>query len=183
MPENTPENTLEDKWKWFISLGVVWMILGIIAIAAPTATGLALGTIIGWLFLVGGVATLIGVFTRRDSSHPKLRAILSIIYLGAGIFLINKPESAAVTLTFFLGWVILIESGAKIVWSLYLRPLEGWGWLLISGIVSAILGFFIFKHWPSDAPWMVGLLIGLNLLLTGWALIMIGVSGKRQSQG
>jgi uncharacterized membrane protein HdeD (DUF308 family) len=68
----------------------------------------------------------------------------------------------------------------RIAMALRLRPAQGWGWLLFDGTLAVILAVLIWAQWPSSALWVLGLLVGINFLFTGWSLIMIAIAARSQ---
>jgi uncharacterized membrane protein HdeD (DUF308 family) len=102
----------------------------------------------------------------------------SILSLAAGVLLLAFPLAGVVTLTLIVAVFFLASGLLKTVLSLQWRPLSGWGWLLLSGIVSILLGGTILVAFPASAAWVIGLLVGITLLLDGWWLIGLAFAAR-----
>jgi uncharacterized membrane protein HdeD (DUF308 family) len=96
----------------------------------------------------------------------------------AGLSLVSQPGAGLATITLFLAaWFV-----ADGIWSLISgfkwRPFDGWGWMVFSGIVSIVLGVMIYRQYPESAIWLVGVLVGIRLVLSGWTMVAMGVVGE-----
>jgi uncharacterized membrane protein HdeD (DUF308 family) len=167
---------LQRRRGWFIALGVALMILGILAIALPEAATLTVEIFIGWLLLVGGAVQLVHVLRSQSWRGAVPQVLASILYLGTGALLLLYPLTGVLTLTLVLGTFFLIEGALKIIMAFRVRPTPQWGWLLFNGILSLALGWMMWVHWPATAAWAIGLLFGIDLIFSGWAMVMLVMS-------
>jgi len=172
---------LHEHWVFFLVEGVVLLVLGATAIVlAPLAT-VAVTILIGWLLLVSGV---IGLFTsiwmRKAPGFwwSLLSALLGIV---VGVMLLGSPVTGAVSLTIVLVGFFIIEGAVTIMFALdHRRELSGqWSWMLVSGLVDLVLGAMIFSGLPSTAAWAIGLLVGLNMVFGGAALIAMALTARK----
>ena len=106
---------------------------------------------------------------------PGFTALLltTLIYLVVGILLLAYPVQGIITLTVLLTIYFLLEGIAKIGWGIELHPVTGSGWLIVSGIISLILAAIIIAGWPGTAFWVLGLLVGINMLFFGSSLLAL----------
>lgn len=172
------ENTVRDHWKLFLFEGIIFILLGILAIALPNFATLSVELFIGWLFLLGGIVQAYRVFQSRGRNDFWLSLISPILAIIVGLLLLAYPLTGILTLTFLLAIYFLIEGIAKIAVSLKLKPLKSWGWMLLSGLLSIALGAIIFAGWPGTAVWVLGLLVGINMLFFGWALVWLSLAAR-----
>jgi len=171
---------MHDHWVLYLVEGVVLLVLGATAIVIPPLATLAFTIIIGWLFLVSGV---VGLFTTIWMRHAPgfwwslLSAVLGIV---VGIWLLVAPATGAFSLTILLVAFFVIEGVASIMFALdHKRELSGqWGWMLVSGIVDLVLAVMIFAGLPSTAAWAIGLLVGINMVFGGTALIAMALHAR-----
>jgi uncharacterized membrane protein HdeD (DUF308 family) len=106
--------------------------------------------------------------------------LIGALYLISGIWLAFFPLTGILTLTVFLAAMFMIEGGFEVAMALGLREHEGWAWLLISGLVSLAAGALNFALLPSSAIWAIGLLVGINMISSGWAYFFLALAaGKR----
>lgn len=175
---------LQDNWGWILAFGVVTSILGVVAIATPLFTTLASQVFLGWMFLFYGIAEIFHVFkTRKHGGKIAWLFFGALVSIVGGIFLIGYPLAGALSLTLFLSIVLVFCGVERCLLAYQLREMKGSGWILFNGIVTLLLGGMIFAQWPSSALWVLGLLIGVNILTSGisisaFALLLRSVHKK-----
>jgi len=171
-------DTVRESRGWFFALGVAFMILGVLAILVPFIASLATAIVIGWLMIVGGLFQgFHAVQNRRwaGSSWAIVGAVLQVI---AGVLVVAFPVTGTLVLTLVLA-VFFVASGVlKLIRAIQHRAMPRWGWLLFDGIVSLALGLLIAVRWPSTAAWALGVLVGVDLLVGGSSMLMIGLAGR-----
>ena len=174
------ESTLSDHWTLFLIEGVVLLVLGILAIAVPPIATLAVEILIGWLFLVSGIVGAITTFWMRAAPGFWWSLVSAILGIAAGIVLLLWPAAGAVSLTLILISFFIIEGVASIMFALdHKRELSGrWGWMLASGIIDLILAAGVFVLLPGAAAWVIGLMVGINLVFGGVALIGMALHAR-----
>ena len=172
-------SALHAHWLLFLIEGVVLLVLGALHRLPPLAT-LAATIIIGWLFLVSGVMGLIITFMMRQAPGFWWSLISAVLGVVVGTLLLASPLSGAVSLTIVLVAFFVIEGVASIMFALdHKRELSGrWGWMLVSGIVDLVLASLIFTGLPSTAAWAIGLLVGINMVFGGSALIAMALHAR-----
>lgn len=153
-----------SRW-WAIAAGVLLIIVGIEALAAPYLAALVATLWVAWGFVFGGVAELISAFSSGENRLWKV--LLGVLYGAAGLYMLMNPGSGLAALALLLAWVFLIKGVISIFGALQLRPVTGWGWWLFDGIVTLILAFLIFSGWPQDSVRIIALLVGISLILSG----------------
>jgi uncharacterized membrane protein HdeD (DUF308 family) len=171
---------LHEHWVLFLVEGIVLVILGLLAIALPPIATLAIEILIGWLFLVSGIVGLITTFWIRHAPGFWWSLVSAILGIAAGIVLLAWPVSGALSLTLILIVFFTIEGVASIMFALdHKRELSGrWGWMLASGIVDLILAGIILAGLPGTAAWAIGLLVGINMVFGGSALIAMALHAR-----
>jgi len=167
---------INASWGWFMSLGVVLMALGAIAIAVPAMATLAVELLIGWILIFGAVMHIIDAFWIHHLRQSFFELLLGILYLVIGILLLSHPLKGVITLTLLLAIFFLAGGIFKVVLALELHTVTNWGWLLASGILALVLGGLILKGLPSSAGWAIGLLLGIDLIVTGWSIFAIALA-------
>lgn len=167
---------------WATIYGIVLIILGILAIIMPGVATLATGLTIGWLLLIAGIVGVIAVFTAGVSAPGFWwNLITAILYALAGAALLWRPVAGALTLTIILAAYLLATGVVKAAMAFeYRRAIpKAWGWMLLSALVDIVLGVMIVLGLPGTSVWVLGLLVGINLLFTGVALIVAGVESRK----
>ena len=171
---------VRTHWKLFLTEGIILVLLGVLAIVVPPLATIGVTIVIGWLFLISGVAGLITTFGARHAPGFWWSLFSTILGIAAGVVLLGWPISGAVSLTLLLIVFFIIEGVVSIMYGLeHKRELTGqWGWMLFSGIVDLILAGMIFAGLPGTATWALGLLVGINMLFGGASMIAIAMHAR-----
>ena len=177
----TVASAIHEHWALFLIEGIILVILGIVAILVPLIATLAFTILVGWLFLISGVVGLITTFWARHAPGFWWSLISAIIGILAGLALLASPVIGALSLTLVLVAFFIIEGVASIMYAVdHRRQLTGsWGWMLISGIIDVILAGIILAGLPETAVWALGLLVGINMLFGGGALIAMALAARQ----
>jgi uncharacterized membrane protein HdeD (DUF308 family) len=172
---------LHEHWVLFLVEGVVLLVLGATAVVLPPIATLAVTILFGWLFLVSGIVGLVTTYWMRHAPGfwwSLLSALLGII---VGAMLLASPVVGAFSLTLVLIAFFIIEGATSIMFALdHRRELSGqWGWMLVSGVIDLALAMMVFAGLPSTAAWAVGLLVGINMIFGGTALIAMALHARK----
>lgn len=161
--------------KW---AGWILLIAGFLALVSPFAAGVSITIVIGALLLVGGAAQIFVVFRAGSFGAGLLMAILGILTIVAGGYMLSQPLSALATLTLFLAGYFIALGIVETIAAFGAKPASGWGWILFDGIISLILGVMIWRQFPVSGIWAVGTLVGIRMIISGWTMITIGGLAK-----
>src|SRR5277367_3526885 len=164
---------------WYIAMAVVFIILGIFAIVEPGVAGLAVTILVGWLLIFGGGAHLVAAFSGGGAGRVIWQVLIGIVYIVGGFYFLTHPLLALGTLTLLLAVIILMEAVVEVIAYFRMRGESGSGWLLVNALVTLLLGGLIWFHWPSSSVWAIGILVGVNLLMTGFSRLMVGLAARR----
>jgi uncharacterized membrane protein HdeD (DUF308 family) len=174
---------LREHWVLFLVEGVVLLVLGATAVALPPIATLAVTILFGWLFLVSGVVGLFTSFWMRHAPGFWWSLLSAILGIVVGAMLLGSPLTGAFSLTLVLIAFFLIEGVVSIMFALdHKRELSGqWGWMLMSGVIDLALAVMIFAGLPSTAAWAVGVLVGINMIFGGTALIAMALHARKSA--
>jgi uncharacterized membrane protein HdeD (DUF308 family) len=173
-------NAIHEHWGLFLAEGIILVILGLIAIVLPPLATITFTIIIGWLFLISGIVGLVTTFMMRHAPGFWWSLLSGILGVAAGIVLLIWPISGALSLTLLLSAFFIVEGVASIMYAIdHRNQLTGrWGWMLLSGIVDLILAGIIVAGLPGTAAWALGLLVGINMLFGGTAMIGMALAAR-----
>ncbi|MGE3920367.1 MAG: HdeD family acid-resistance protein [Gammaproteobacteria bacterium] len=171
---------LHKNWGWFLVFGILLVVLGIAAISVASMTTLVSIIFLGSMILLGGIVLMISAFkfSWGQWGHFTIDLLMSLLYILAGLVLIENPVFGAVSFTLILAIFYIILGIMRIASSLVLK-LPEWGWGLFSGIIALLLGILILAHWPASALYIIGLFIGIDLILFGFFNIRLGLAAKK----
>jgi uncharacterized membrane protein HdeD (DUF308 family) len=160
---------------------ILMIVLGIAAIALPWAASIAVAVFIGWILILSGFVHIAVAFSNKAFASFAWKVIVGVVYLFAGIFMLVRPIAATETITLFLAILFFMEGIFEIAAYFALRKMAKSAWLIVDGLFSIILGGMIFAQWPASSLWAIGLLLGINLLMSGFSrLSLFHLPGKQQ---
>ncbi len=178
--QSAVRDALRVHWRLFLTQGVIMVILGILAVVWPGLATLAVDVYVGWLFLISGIVGLVAMFSAEDVPAFLWTLLTAALSLIVGVLLLWKPAEGAVSLTLVLTAFFIAEGVFQIAGSISYRNIipDSWGWMLASGVADLILAALIIMGWPNAVGWALGLIVGVNLITSGWAAIMMAVAGR-----
>ena len=174
---------LHEHWVLFLVEGVVLLVLGATAVVLPPIATLAVTILFGWLFLVSGIVGLVTSFWMRHAPGFWWSLLSAVLGIVVGVMLLGSPVTGAFSLTLVLIAFFTVEGAVSIMFALdHRRELSGqWGWMLMSGLVDLVLAILILTGLPSTAVWAVGLLVGINMIFGGTALIAMALHARKSA--
>ncbi len=166
--------------KWYFIGGALSLIVGLLAIARPGLASIAIADLIGIFCIVSGGALLVSGLMGKAKNHRFFDYISALLRVIVGILLIVKVVQGVAALTLVLIAIFLAEGIVGILFSLRVRGRNSaWIWMLLNGIAALVLAGMLYAEFPSDEPWAIGLLFGLNTLFLGASLITFALAMPR----
>lgn len=175
---------LTGHWWWLTLLGGLMVVGGTFAIICPAVmvgTSMFVPIALGVVLMVSGAAMVISSFWAGRWSAFLLEVLVGLLYIACGFLLTSNPVIALVTLTLFIAVTFIVMGLFRTIAALVLR-FPQWGWALLNGVVTLVAGMVIFRALPNAALWVIGLLVGLELLFHGWTWIMLSLGLRRLHQ-
>jgi len=156
--------------------GLVMTVLGFVAVMMPMLSSVVVSVFIGWLLVLGGIVTIAGAYSLRGTSMFIWQLLAGLLPLVVGLLFVVYPLEGLVTLTVIIAFVLLLTGTGQVAFALWMRPAHGWVWSFLSALISLALGVMILVTLPEASAVVVGLLVGIDFLSTGIALILISRS-------
>ncbi len=171
---------IHRHWVFFLTEGIVLVLLGMLAMLAPPLASLAATVLFGWILLVSGVVGLVTTVRARHAPGFGWSLVSALLGVAAGVVLLGWPVQGLFSLTTVLIAFLFIEGIVSILYALdHRKSLSSrWGWMLASGVVDLLLGAVLFAGLPGTAAWALGVLVGVNLIFGGWALIAMALAAR-----
>lgn len=167
---------VKSRSGWAILMGVVTAALGVFLILYPFITATLTTIVLGWTLIFVGAAQLIFALKSQNVGQFFWMILSGLLYGAVGIMLMSMPLRGVAALTGLLGGLLIAQGVFQTIVAFKVRPGEGWGWVLIDGIWSLLLGVLILAQWPSSSVWAIGTLVGASVFVNGVSRIM--VAGK-----
>ncbi len=185
MPGLPPEikTALGKSWKVLLTAGIISVVLGAIAIIVPPLASVTITYLVGILLLIGAVAFVAEAISRGSTGHRIWSALLAVLYVFAGVWLIINPVSGTITLTWILAIFFLLIGVLRLIAGIASRgKVPNAGWTIVNGVLSILIAVLVIGDLPSSAAWAIGLLVGIQLLFDGIALIATAMAGKQLAE-
>ncbi|NCF83458.1 MAG: hypothetical protein GWP74_17785, partial [Proteobacteria bacterium] len=169
---------VRDRWGWFMALGILLIVLGMIAIGGPLASGVAVSLLIGWLLVISGVAHGIPALQSSGWRGGLVQILCGLLYLGVGVMMIRNPITGLLALTVTVLVYFVVSGIFKIILAIRVEHLPQRGWVTVSGIMSLVLAIYIGSQFPTSALWVIGMLFGIEMIFSGWSFVMIAQAAR-----
>ena len=173
---------LRRSWKALMTVGVLAILLGCVAIVVPAWPRSATAIFIGWILFVAGAFLVAGAFTAHSIGTVVLRLIWALLTVVVGLWLIVEPDNGTLTLTIVLGIYFLFMGLTRTAVAFAARGQAGAGLVGLSGIAGLLVGILVLAKLPSSADWAIGLLVGIDLIFAGWTLTSVALVGRDLSK-
>jgi uncharacterized membrane protein HdeD (DUF308 family) len=167
------ENGLTAIW------GILLIVLGLLAIGAPFATSVGAVMVIGWVMIFSGAAHFFDAWMSDDVRRFVSRLCIAFLYVLVGFMLEAYPVAGALTVTFTLALLFIVEGVVEFAAWAVARHDAGAGWLLVNAIVTLMLGVLVLARWPSSATWVIALMVGTSLIMSGTSRVMLVIAERR----
>jgi len=170
---------VRDKWGWFLALGILLLVLGLVAFLNVFLATVASVLYIGAMMLVGGAVQFMHAFQAKGWSQAIYWGASGLLYMLAGFLAFWNPALTAALFTLFMAGALLVAGAARIWVGYRMRPMKGSGWIIFGGLVTALAGIAIATGWPVNSLWILGLFLAIDLTMQGWALIAVALAVRR----
>lgn len=168
-------------WRLALAEGIVLIVLGVLAILLPLIAGLVVAIALGWLLFLAGVLGLVTSVAMRRAPGFWWSLISSLVALAAGVMLFLFPLGGMISLTLLLAIFLFADGVVTVMLALSHREWESrnWGWLMLNGILDLFLAVVIFALLPGVAAWVVGTILGIDLIFGGISLTAMAMAARR----
>lgn len=163
---------------WILAMGIVLVLLGTGALIDSVGVSVVSMVVLGWILLFSGAIEGVQTFRHRTGGRFFLHLLNAVFSIVVGVMLLRNPLAGSLVVTLLLASYFIVAGIFRIVAALTIR-IPGSGWALVNGLITLILGILVWSEWPASGLWIIGLFIGVNLITTGWAEIMLAFSLRR----
>jgi uncharacterized membrane protein HdeD (DUF308 family) len=165
--------TVKRYSTWYLLEGVFLVIAGVLALVFPYIASVTLVLLVAWILIVSGVLQAIGLIGAKDVPHFWLQLISAALAIVIGVMLLRNPNAGLLVMTILLIVFFIVEGFSKIIFALNIRPVTGWVFVLLSGVIGILLGAYLWSNMPLSSEWVLGVLLGIQLICEGAALTFL----------
>jgi uncharacterized membrane protein HdeD (DUF308 family) len=169
---------VRSHWWWFLLLGSLLVLCGTLAIIFPLIGSVVAISVLSIILLVAGLATLVGAFWTGKWSGFLVHVLVGMLYLAAGFVVSERPLLSILLVTVYVAVTFMVMGVFRMMAAMMIR-FPQWGWTLLNGCVTFLVGLVIYRNLPFNAAWVIGLLVGMEMLFNGWAWIMLSQEIRR----
>ncbi|MEE8492318.1 MAG: HdeD family acid-resistance protein [Acidimicrobiia bacterium] len=159
-------------------LGFIQIIVGIFAIGAPLASGVAITMLIGSILILAGIIRLFCALKAGSFGSGVLAFLGGAVAILAGGYILSRPGVGLAALTWILALYFVISGIGEVIVGFGMKPVKGWGWTVFSGVAGLVLGIMIWRQFPLSGAWAVGTLVGIYFIMGGWGMIGVASAAK-----
>ena len=170
---------LRAKWGWVVALGVVYLIAGFIALGSVVMATVASVLVVGVMMIIAGIAEVMSAFKVKSWGRFLLWSLLGLLYIVAGFVTFENPLLAAALLTLMLGALLVASGVVRIILAFSMKQETPWLLVLLSAVITLLLGLLILAHWPVSGLYILGLFLGIDLVMAGVGWIGLGLGLRR----
>jgi uncharacterized membrane protein HdeD (DUF308 family) len=163
----------------YLVQAVLMVIGGAVAILFPVFASAAFVRFLGWILITSGIIQALSLLSARNHPSFWLALISSVLAVVVGVLMLRNTVETMLVISTLLIVFFMVEGISKIVFSLTIRPLQGWFWVLASGVLAIVLAVILWNSMPVTAGWLIGLLLGVNLITEGMALAALVWTAKK----
>lgn len=166
---------LRRRWGWFLALGIFLIVVGVLAIQRPVVATLTTIELIGFLLIFGAGGEIVSAIWARCWGGFFLHLLCGLLYLFVGAVILERPTLSVTVYTLMLAMFFFASGLFRVAVALSQR-FSGWGWTLLSGVISLVMGILIWRNLPEAAFWVIGMFVGIDLIFIGWSWVMLGLA-------
>jgi uncharacterized membrane protein HdeD (DUF308 family) len=171
-----------QHWGWFLAKGILMIIVGTLALGSYVMVTLFSMIFLGWLMIFAGVVEAVHAFWKKEWGGLFLNLLVGVLYIVVGFMVLTNPTASAMTLTLIMAIFFILDGIFRIIIAVTMHY-PRWGWMLLNGIVTLILGIIIWQQWQQLGLRIIGLFIGIDLIFSGWAWVMLSLAARQVNAG
>lgn len=179
MADQSPAEIVRQASTLSILWGVLLIVFGMFAVGAPLIAAVAVSVAVAWLIILAGVVHLMLAFHAHRAGRLVWKLLVGVAYIAFGLYLLMHPVLGVASLTLVLASLFLIEGILDVILFFNMRSMRGAFWVLVDGIITLLLGLMIYLQWPSSSAWAIGVLVGVSMIISGIARVMMSLAVRK----
>ncbi len=172
-------DTIRKRSMWFLIQGILLMVAGFLALVSPLFASTFVMLMLGWLLIFAGIGQAIGLIGATQVHYFWLQLVSAALAIMVGWMLISRPEAGLLAAALLMVVYFMVDGIQRLVFALMIRPMRNWGWMLASGIMGIVLSLILAGNLPNAAGWLIGVLLGIELMTVGGAMAFLAWDIRR----
>jgi uncharacterized membrane protein HdeD (DUF308 family) len=172
---------LRDRWKWFLALGSILLVLGIAGVSVATLLEVTSLLVFGPLLLVSSIMQLLTASFAEKRKDSVLHFAAAGLELVLGMFILAHPLHRLISLIAVVAIFLIVAGLVRLARSLTAQS-RGRGWAIMTGVIALLLGVSVWIGWPTNKLWFVGLCIAIDFLFHGVTWSALGLMERKPLQ-
>ncbi|HVP43850.1 MAG TPA: HdeD family acid-resistance protein [Terriglobales bacterium] len=164
---------------WLVFLGIVEIVAGVLGILAPFVAGVAVTVMVGFMLMVAGGARVVGAFKAQSFGAGALTFMWGLLLLVTGFYFVVRPGIGLESLTLVVMIVLFVDGILRVILAFHMKPVKGWGWMLVGGILSILFAVMIWRQFPASSLWVVGTLAGFSMISNGFTTVSVASAARK----
>jgi len=165
-----------SNWGWIVALGALILVCGVLILGNLVAATIFSMILVATFMIFGGMFRFMLAFRARSWGRFTYWALAGLLYIAAGAVVLMDPLKASVIFTFIIAVLLVFAGGIRIWLGFGMRPDAGWIWMVLSGALTLAAGVIFAIGWPANSLWLIGMLLGIELVIEGWGFVMLGLA-------
>jgi uncharacterized membrane protein HdeD (DUF308 family) len=163
------------NWGWFLVFGLALMLLGVLAIVRSVAATVVSMLFFGWLLVIAAGIEIVQLIMVGKWAGQGLHVLAAVLFGVVGLLIVWRPVVTAEILTLLMGAFFLVAGLFQLIEPFWIS-LPGWGWHVLNGLITLVLGILVLVQWPVSGLWVIGMFVGIELLFYGGAWVALSLS-------
>lgn len=171
----------ENRFLSFVlTESVLLLCLGLGMLILPKVSMVSFGFMMCLSFIIyGGYKVICAILTKNFSRHYILDIIVGLILFLAGVLLIGTPIFDVMLIIGLGGVYFVLKSISSSAFTVQTRKTLNFWWMcLFLAVLELLLGIIVIIILPSAALWLIGVLVGLDFILSGMVYMNMYISTK-----
>lgn len=173
--------TIHKRSIWYLIQGLLLVVAGIVALMSPLFASTFVIIFLGWLLIIAGIGQAIGLIGATQVHYFWLQLISAVLAVVVGWMLVSRPEAGLLAAALLMVVYFMVDGIQRVVFSLMIRPMKNWGWMLASGVIGILLSLLLAANLPGAAGWLIGVFLGIELITVGGAIAFLAWDIRRAS--
>lgn len=174
----TQNSSFTPNWVWTFVFGLVLMVLGIVGLGMSLALTMVGIFFFGTLLIIGGLCHFCATFSGGQAKSIIWHLLCAFLYIIAGGLIIYDPILASGLITIFIAGIFIVLGISRLITAFSCKSPGSW-WLVLAGIAGLLVGISVIAQWPTSSFWFIGMLIAIEMLITGWSYVLLALSYRK----